>query len=244
MINSKRYIAFSLWGDSDIYTIGAIRNAELARMIYPGWEVLVYYNDSVPVKIIEQLKHLGVNVIDMSDSGIYPLFWRFLAADLADASHVVFRDTDSRLSVREKAAVDEWIEAGCVLHVMRDHPYHQVPFGAGKSAILGGMWGIKAGMIDMKQSIAQFISSHADAYGLDQTFLVDIYDQFSDSKIVHDEFFDGRPFPIKRKDYRFVGERIDINEMPLGDDWKQIAEHCRKSKSIFNRITNLIRKIR
>ena len=33
---SKRVIAFSLWGDQPIYTVGALKNAELAPKIYPG----------------------------------------------------------------------------------------------------------------------------------------------------------------------------------------------------------------
>ena len=33
----KNIISFCLWGDNPIYTIGAIRNAELAQEIYPGF---------------------------------------------------------------------------------------------------------------------------------------------------------------------------------------------------------------
>jgi len=31
----KKVVSFSLWGDNPIYNIGAIRNAELAKEIYP-----------------------------------------------------------------------------------------------------------------------------------------------------------------------------------------------------------------
>jgi len=33
----KKIISFSLWGDNPVYTQGAIRNAELAKEIYPDW---------------------------------------------------------------------------------------------------------------------------------------------------------------------------------------------------------------
>jgi len=33
----KKIISFSLWGDNPIYTQGAIRNAELAKEVYPDW---------------------------------------------------------------------------------------------------------------------------------------------------------------------------------------------------------------
>ena len=31
----KRYLSFSLWGENPLYTIGALRNAELAKELYP-----------------------------------------------------------------------------------------------------------------------------------------------------------------------------------------------------------------
>lgn len=47
-----------------------------------------------------------------------------MADDLVDV--FVSRDLDSFVSDREKAAVDDWLSnSDAVLHVMRDHPYHQ-----------------------------------------------------------------------------------------------------------------------
>ncbi len=34
----KRVISYSLWGDNPKYTIGAIKNAELALTYYPDFE--------------------------------------------------------------------------------------------------------------------------------------------------------------------------------------------------------------
>ena len=36
----------------------------------------------------------------------------------------LMRNLDSRLSIREKLAVDEWVSSGKRFHVMRDHPSH------------------------------------------------------------------------------------------------------------------------
>ena len=44
-------ISFSLWGDNPKYTIGAIKNAMLAKDIYPGWICRFYLGRSVPEKI-------------------------------------------------------------------------------------------------------------------------------------------------------------------------------------------------
>lgn len=40
--------------------------------------------------------------------------------------------------------------------------------------------------------------------------------------MTHDEFFEKKSFPIKRENYRFVGERIDEFENPLTDDYKML----------------------
>jgi hypothetical protein len=48
--------------------------------------------------------------------------------------YFVSRDLDSRLNVREVAAVREWLEAARPFHFMRDHPHHT-------PTILGGAWG-------------------------------------------------------------------------------------------------------
>ena len=138
-MSTKRYLSFSLWGKDPIYSIGAIKNAEQYKSIYEGWDMVVYYNNSVSPAIVRKLESLGVKCIDISSMGIYGMFWRFLAADLEDCEYAIFRDTDSRVSLREKLAVDEWINSGKTLHVMRDHPYHSVPAGNFELGMLGGI---------------------------------------------------------------------------------------------------------
>jgi hypothetical protein len=214
------YISFSLWGDSPIYNIGAIRNAEQYKTFYPKWKMVLYYNNTVLTETIEKLKTLDVILIDMSNIKIYGMFWRFLAETIDDAEYVIFRDCDSRLSNREKLAVNEWIQSGKSLHIMRDHPAHHIPFGNDSIGILGGMWGIKSKEFPLKQLIYDYCLNKDLSYGSDQTFLKQIYNHFGENKFVHDEFFDKKPFPIERENGRFIGERININEEPLNDDYK------------------------
>ena len=64
-----------------------------------------------------------------------PMVWRFLVASDKNVERYIVRDIDSRLSVREKQAVDEWIKSGKMFHVMRDHPSHS------HYPMSGGMWG-------------------------------------------------------------------------------------------------------
>jgi hypothetical protein len=217
-----KYLSFSLWGDKPIYNVGAIRNAELWKNIYPDWQMVVFYDQTVPKETIDELNKLSVQCIDMTDKKIYGMFWRFFSVDLPDSQYSIFRDSDSRISLREKLAVDEWISSGKSLHVMRDHPYHMIPAGNNKLGILGGMWGIKSNVIPLTDMINKFVEGKNLSYGSDQSFLKTIYSIFENDRFTHDEFFEKKPFPIKRENHRFVGDRIDENENPVGEDYKLI----------------------
>lgn len=216
------YLSFSLWGDKPIYNVGAIRNAELWKTIYPDWIMVVYYDNTVPTETIEKLNELQVLTIDITKKNIYGMFWRFFAVDLPEAEYCVFRDTDSRITIREKMAVDEWVNSGKSIHVMRDHPAHGIPFGSDRLGILGGMWGIKSKSVPLTDMIERFTKNKNLSYGSDQTFLKTIYSIFEDDRVTHDEFYEKKPFPIKREYGRFVGDRIDESDNPVGNDYKNI----------------------
>ena len=216
------YVSFSLWGDNPIYNIGTIRNAELMGKFYPNWKMIVFFDDSVPSYTIKELQKRNVETRLFSDKSIYGMFWRFFAADLPDCEYVIFRDADSRISLRESLAVDEWIKSGKSLHVMRDHPYHGIPAGNNQLGILGGMWGIKSKTLKITEMIYNFGQSKVHNYGNDQTFLKSVYSELEKDRCTHDEFFEKKPFPIQREQGRFIGERISVDELPINDDWKKI----------------------
>ncbi len=243
-MRKTNYISYSLWGHLPIYTKGTIKNADLIPSIYPGWKMIVYHDGTVPEEILDELSNRNVELILINDQSIHPSFWRFYAADLEDCARVVFRDADSRVSVREFLAVEEWVADNTMLHVMRDHPFHQIPFGASKLGILAGMWGIKGGELQMVKLIEEFVlQKKAQEYGVDQAFLESIHEKFNNSKTVHDEFFEGQPFPTIRENFRFIGERIDESEQPLGDDWKHIMNYIKpiEKKGLFARVINFFK---
>lgn len=200
----NKVISYSLWGQNPKYTIGALKNAELASLIYPDWHSVFFTSKSVPETILEHLvsfPNVTVLLVDAEDSWAN-MFWRFTTCcnDTVDVS--IFRDTDSRLSMREKYAVDEWLNSDKTFHIMRDHPYHSNP-------ILGGMWGYKYNpKYDMKNLLDSF--NFQDHYGTDYEFLGNVlYPLINDDKIVHDEFFDKIPFPFPRQNAEFVGDVFD-----------------------------------
>jgi hypothetical protein len=216
-----RYVSYSLWGDKELYNVGMVKNAQQVPEIYPNWQMVVYHDNSVPKETLHILEDLNVKLFNV-DGHTHGMFWRFFASDLPDCEYVIFRDGDSRLSIREKMAVDEWIESGKTIHVMRDHPAHQIPYGNNTLGILGGMWGIKGNTIPMKESIENFSKNRTMGYGIDQTFLKTIYNVFQDDRCTHDDFFEKKPFPIKRENGRFIGERMNINDEPFNQDYLAI----------------------
>lgn len=220
-----KYLSFSLWGDKPIYNVGAIKNAELWKNIYTDWQMVVYYDKSVPIETIDKLNDLDVLTIDVTEKNLYGMFWRFLAVDLPESEYCVFRDTDSRITVREKMAVDEWIESEKSIHVMRDHPAHGIPYGNDRLGILGGMWGIKSKVISLVDMIENFTTGKNLSYGSDQTFLRTIYSIFENDRTTHDNFFEKKPFPIVREYGRFVGDRIDEHDNPVGEDYKYVLNN-------------------
>lgn len=217
-----KYLSFSLWGDKPIYNVGAIKNAELWKEIYPDWKMVVYYDNTSPKETIVKLNEMGVMTIDMSSEKLYGMFWRFLAVDIDDCEYAIFRDCDSRISLREKLAVDEWINSGKSIHVMRDHPAHRIPFGNDSLGILGGMWGMKSNMVKISDMINKHPLSNSYNYGNDQTFLKEIYLMFENDNCTHDEFFELNPFPIKREYGVFIGGRIDENDNQVGLDYLMV----------------------
>ena len=53
-----KLITFSLWGQNPKYLYGALKNAELAKTIYPGWICRFYIAASVPFPIVNQLRSM------------------------------------------------------------------------------------------------------------------------------------------------------------------------------------------
>jgi len=207
----KKIISFSLWGDNPIYTIGAIRNAELAADIYPGWLCRYYVGKDVSIDTIKSLISFdNTELYIMNDDGGVALgtFWRFFAASDIDVDIMISRDTDSRLNMREKAAVDEWLASDKDFHIMRDHPYHNVP-------ILAGMWGVRNFILsDMLCDIQEY--NNVDFWQIDQNFLRDIiYPKVKDRAMVHDEYFEKKTFPVERMSGCFVGQAFNENDKRL-----------------------------
>lgn len=213
----NKVISFSLWGNNRKYTFGSISNAELALEIYPDWTCRFYVDVNVPMSILDKLSTFSnTKIYSQNIQGDWKsMFWRFEASYDQSVDIAIFRDTDSRLSWREKYAVDEWLVSDKTFHIMRDHPYHNFP-------ILGGMWGIKNNKKYPMQILLETFNK-TNHYGTDYKFFADqLYPLIGQDKVVHDEFFDKKPFPTLRAGSEFVGDVFDEHNNRHSEFFKSI----------------------
>jgi len=213
----KKIITFGLWGDKPIYNVGAIKNAELSKKIYPEFECWFYiHQESVPIEtVIELQKNENTKIIFKNGdlNNCKPMMWRFEGIDDNNVEIMLSRDTDTRFLLREKLAVDEWLNSDKIFHIMRDHPYHM-------ELIMGGMFGIKKNkIIDNWGSLIMTYNQNNNSYMYDQHFLRDyIYPHIKDNVLIHASFskFEGdkcNNFPINYdNNYNFVGQYVYENE--------------------------------
>ena len=221
--NEVRVISYGLYGKDTRYTIGVLRNAQLAPIVYPGWKVRVYLDRTVPADVVAQLTKLNVQLVRMDDStmagGIGGMFWRFLVAADATVDRFIVRDCDSRLNPRERMAVEEWVMSGKLIHSLRDHPNHDRPLN-------GGMWGgTKGAVADMASLVRKW--SNRDAYMGDLDFLNQVVwprRAVAASQMSHDayschKYANARPFPTARPpDFQHVGQVFFGDGRPRQDD--------------------------
>lgn len=204
----KKIIAFSLWGNNPKYCVGAIRNAQLAKTIFPEWVCIFYYNNTVPSTYIKILSEFdNVELVQITD-GSFGAFWRFF--DMLEDTIVISRDCDSRLSEREKRIVDDWLLSKEKMCVIRDHLNHY------EFPMLAGMWGIKNGLhIDLHKPMDQYWYTHS--YLVDQFYLRDVvWPVLKDNC----KIYGIKETAWMRETYKsigmnFIGQTYSENELPV-----------------------------
>lgn len=218
----KKIISTSLWGDNPKYCIGAIKNAELLPLYYPQWILKIYTHKDVDEKIITKLrsfKNTEIEIIDKPPDWT-AMLWRFFPSLDESTECFICRDLDSRFNNREVSATNQWLLSDKSVHIMRDHPYHGF-------AMLGGMVGFKRKSFKIiNECLKNFNPSNK--YGTDYEFFHNIlYKNINNDTLVHDEFFEKKPFPIKRNGYEFVGQVFDEQE-------NTVKEHLEIIKNYIN----------
>ena len=217
-LGKKKVISFSLWGSNPMYLRGAIENAKLQKEIYPDWQCWFYVDSLVDPAVIAELTKLDSKVIIMKKAyhECERMFWRFNAVSEPGVERAIIRDTDSRLNIREAAAVEQWEHSPFPFHIMRDNPAHCIE-------ILGGMWGCVGGWLTNIPLLIKmwFANPHrCSRRGEDQSFLADVVWPFvKNNHLAHDnsKYITGKevPFAAELSDGEFAGQQWDENNKPI-----------------------------
>jgi hypothetical protein len=202
----KKIISLSVWGNDSRYITGANRQYALAKQFYPDWEFRIYTDDKNKFANLTD-----ANIIEVTD-GSYGMYWRFRAMFEDENNIVIVRDSDSRITVREQRAVEEWIQSDKKFHTFKDHEAHfEFP-------IIGCAFGYKG---KFGRPILNLMNSYTEKlnyYVGDQVFLRDvIWPLVKDDTIIHcmneGWFKETRTQLINP--YDFCGNGYDENDMPM-----------------------------
>lgn len=226
----KKIIVFALYGSNLIYIDGAYENLMLQSKLYPEWTCKFYVDDTVPQSDVKRLIDNGAEVVMMPRAdGALGMWWRFEPFKDTTIERFIVRDADSRLSSKEVAAVNEWIESDKEFHIMRDHQYHQ-------QYIMGGMFGASNIFINKykdyferdkaelfsKLTFQEIYHSSGKYYQTDQIFLRQyIWPRIINSHLAH---IADRPnlrytgnekmFPIEDPEGLFIGSQYYMKDAP------------------------------
>ena len=205
---ARNVIAFSLYGDHRTYLEGAVRNAVAAPFLYPEWTCRFFVDASVPAALLRELAAQGAEVkrVDGLPAQRFGTFWRLLVADDPNVDRFLIRDCDACLNLRERAAVEDWVETDRHFHVMRDAITHT-------ELILAGMWGgVRGALPRMDKAMSEFAQDAPLSRTADQQFLREwIWPTVRQSALVHDSHFTfgaSIDFPPRAPSWQHVGQAV------------------------------------
>ena len=239
----KKVVSFCLWGTNPHYLDGALLALASAREFYPGWEYWFYLTEDVPEQTATALTEGGGHVIrkrrgegrpgGAASCEFEPAFWRFLPASDPEVGLLLVRDTDSPVTPREVAAVNEWLASDKLVHIMRDHPKHEYP-------MLAGMWGCRTSCLrNINERIDRW--KRFDYYGCDQKFLgTVIYPLILNKAWIHSEcikFLNEQihPFPYQDQNNSFIGISYTGDDQRLDLQMRYMKEWIDDGKPVFLR---------
>lgn len=224
----------SVWGDDPRYIIGAKKQIELSKKYYPDWKVRIYTDN------VDNFKgYDNVELEPIADLS-YGMFWRFLPMFESEDNIVLVRDSDSRITIREKMCIDEWMESDKMFHTFKDHDAHY------EFPIIGCSFGYKGSFgNDLLKVMINYMNTNK-FYLSDQFFLRDyIYPIIKDNTLLHsmrdDGWFADTRKLLKNK-YSFCGNGYTEYDMPLypeslteqGFDSKKLSVEYKFDEGVMN----------
>jgi hypothetical protein len=208
----NKIFSMSVFGNDLRYYIGAKKQADLAKKLYSDWEIRIYTEN--PALLIDL--DPTVKIIVVSENTWGP-FWRFEPLFENKDNITIVRDSDDRITFREIAAVQEWLNSDKSFHIIKDHEAHfEFP-------IMAGLFGFKGKLDNDLYEQMKISKIEAQYYLSDQIFLRDfVYPKIKDKILMHS--LDTGWFGESRKNlinkYCFCGNGYDHNDIPIYPETK------------------------
>ena len=191
-------IAFCLWGNAPRYLVPLRENVRLMPHLFPSWHMRVYVGSDVEPSFVGWLRENNVDCREMHlEPGVPPsrrLLWRFETMSDRSLRRFLIRDADSLLNIKERVAVDAWLQSRYRFHAMRDWYTHT-------DLILAGMWGGVGGVLPPLDVLMRDYSGwRMENDHVDQDVLSEaVWPRVRHDILIHDSVFPGClgsvPFP-------------------------------------------------
>jgi len=166
-----KVFSFCLYGTEPNYYTGLLENIKLIRDHFPEFEIFVFRGVCDPTWTIPE----GVTVVETQREGIVNTISRYLPLQTAEIGFV--RDTDSRITERDRWCIRDFLESPYSYHVIRDHIWH-------KSRIMAGMFGWKK-PLDFAMEVPT-----DTYYGCDEAYIASaIYPRIASDLLVHTNIY-------------------------------------------------------
>lgn len=146
---SKRIASYALFGNHVTYGTRQFYWDHLPGLVrahhnlFPGWELRLHvdatYNEprSKLLRAYASAGLINVKYVEENKAVCRSMLWRLLPLWDEDVEYVLCRDVDSMPSMKERRAVDQFIQSGAAAHTMHDHPQHT-------ALMMGGLVGFHA----------------------------------------------------------------------------------------------------
>lgn len=205
----------SLTGNTSKDLYGVIQNIMLQPIYFPNWTVRVYLEKpvllddtthkprypAIPNHFSSKLERLHVQIayVNTQNTKIDPSLWPALGVEDESVDYLLVRKPTNRLSDRDAAVVDEWMDSGKVVHVIQDHPKYTCR--PTRNNIVPESWGVNAkklrAFLGQRKLISLLVRTQNEA-----TFLNDVlWPKLVDQVLCHESFSssnDTSHFPLAR----------------------------------------------
>lgn len=175
-------VSYCLYGDYNLYSLGLFQSLDILHD--NNFNVYVSHPDDAPSHLIDKLQKAGCKTIPYRDqSASQGMFERInVYKNLSQFDVIFIRDTDSIILPHEIKFMHQFINSNYKLHVIRSHPDHDMP-------VMGGLCGYKKEVSHyLNNPLVRLIFNALKTksrYGLDQTFLMLVYQKFLKEIMVH-----------------------------------------------------------